>query len=451
MDAAAVVAKAKDAGVHLVSFLYCDNAGIIRTKSTHVSALAGRMTSGIGFTKAQQAVRDGDVMETVTGMGPVGEFRLIPDPSTFQVLPYAPKRAMMLGDMMTLEGEPWPACPRDFLKRMIARAAGMGLKIVASFEPEWYLAKKEGDAFVPVDESPAFSGTGMTAPMAVIDDLLEALSDQGLQVEIYHPEAGWGQQEVSIRHAEALRAADNHVMYRETVRNVAWSHGYYASFAPKPYPDQLGNGCHIHISAWDLPGERNLFFESDKPYALGETGSLFLGGLMEHLRPLLALTAPSVNSYRRLVPNLFATAYNIYGPDNREAAVRIPSTLKGSEEGSVNLEYKPADSSANPYIALGGMIAAGLDGIERKLRPDEALMVDVDPATIPEAEFERRGIRRLPEDLSVATRELESDPVLLDAMGPMLAESYLAIRWGEWRLFSVNDVDFELKRHFYKY
>ena len=109
MNAEAVVAGAQEAGVHLVSFLYCDNAGIIRTKSTHVAALAGRMTSGIGFTKAQQAVRDGDVMETVPGMGPVGEFRLIPDPSTFQVLPYAPKRATMMGDMMTLEGEPWPA------------------------------------------------------------------------------------------------------------------------------------------------------------------------------------------------------------------------------------------------------------------------------------------------------------------------------------------------------
>lgn len=437
--------------VQLIFFLYCDNGGVIRGKSTHVSGLQKRLQTGIGLTVAMQAMSDMDQLQPVEGMGPVGEIRLVPDQNTYTVLPYAPRRAVMLADMVGLDRTPWEGCPRTFLKLMVERAAERGLRIQAAFEPEWTLARKEGEAFIPCDQSLCFSTVGATTALSVIDDIVSALEAQGLQVEQYYPELGHGQQELSIRFADAIRAADNHIFYRETVRNVAWQHGFYASFAPKPFTDQAGNGCHIHFSAWDASGERNLFYDPEDSYNLSQTAYRFVAGVLNHLPGLVALTCPSVNSYRRLRPNSWSSAFVCYGPDNREAALRIPSLFWGEEETSVNLELKPSDSSSNPYIALGGLIAAGLDGIDKQLRPEQGLLMDVDPGTLSPEELERRGVRRLPSNLGEAIQALEGDQVLLDALGPVLARSYLAIRRGDWQLFSANDEAYELRHHFYKY
>ena len=451
MDQAEALQRAREAGVQLVFFLYCDNGGIIRGKSTHISGLESRLNTGIGLTVAMQAMSDMDMLQSVEGMGPVGEIRLVPDPDTFTVLPYNPKRAVMLADMVRLDRSPWEACPRTFLKRMIALAADAGLTIQAAFEPEWTLAVKEGDSFVPCDDSLCFSSVGATTAQGVIDDLVSSLDAQGLHVEQYYPELGHGQQELTIRHADALRAADNQILYRETVRNVAWQHGFYASFAPKPFADQAGNGCHIHFSAWDQAGERNLFFEPQDALNLSGIAYNFIGGVLEHLPGLVALTCPSVNSYRRLGPGSWSSAFVCYGPDNREAALRVPSLFWGDEMASSNLELKPSDSSANPYLALGGLIAAGLDGVDRGLQPAEGLRVDVDPATLSAESLAARGIQRLPSNLGEAIAALENDRVLLDALAPTLAGSYLAIRRADRDLFSNNDTAFELKHHFYKY
>ena len=172
---------------------------------------------------------------------------------------------------------------------------------------------------------------------------------------------------------------------------------------------------------------------------------------MEHLPAIMALAAPSMNSYRRISPGSWSTAYICYGPDNREAALRIPSRFWGSEMASTNLEFRPADSSSNPYIMLGGLIAAGLDGIEREVAPPAGLRVDVDPSSLSQRELAERGIERLPESLLDATRALEADDVLTDAMGPLLTASYLAIRRAEWEQFSRHDAEFEIRNHFYKY
>ena len=451
MDHSEIVRKAKDAGVQLVSFLYCDNGGVIRGKATHVSGLEKRLDSGIGLTVAMQAMSDMDQLLVVEGMGPVGEVRLIPDLDTFTVLPYAPKRGSMLADLVTTERRPWEACPRDFLKRMLARAEAMGLTFQAALEPEWYLARKEGDQFVPLDESLDNSSIGSTFAQDVIDDVVEALETQGLRVEQYYPELGHGQQELSITHAPALRAADNHVIYRETVRNVAWRHGLYASFAPKPFPGQAGNGCHIHFSAWGTDGKSNLFYDPSDGQRLSKLAYQFIGGIMEHLPALVALTCPSMNSYRRLSPGSWSTAFICYGPDNREAALRIPSLFWGAEMASTNLEFRPADSSSNPYIALGGLIAAGLDGVERDLRPGEGQWIEVDPARLTPEKLVSRGIHRLPATLKDAIGALEVDTTLTDAMGPALANSYLTIRRADWDLFSQHDAEFEVRNHFYKY
>jgi glutamine synthetase len=451
VERAEVLSRVRQTDVQVVRFLYCDNGSVIRGKTTHADALDQRLESGIGLTVAMQAMSSLDQLQQVEGMGPVGEIRLVPDPDTFVVLPYAPRAAGMLVDMKTLDGEPWDACPRSFLKRMIDRAKGHGLTLKAAFEPEWSLAVRVDDRYVPFDETVCFSSIGMQTAAAVIDEIVESLGKQGMRVEQYYPELGHGQQELSIQYAPALRAADNQILYRETVRAVAYKNGYFASFAPKPWPEQAGNGCHLHLSVWDASGEENLFYDRSAPYQLGRLGRQFAAGLLEHLPALVALTCPSYNSYHRLQPQTWSSAFTCYGPDNREAAVRIVSTYWGQEQRSLNLELKASDNSNNPYLALGAVIAAGLDGIVRGLELGEDRLALQDPATIPEEERERRGIRRLPDSLDAALDALESDQVLLEALGDLLARSYLAVKRSEHAAYTAQGPAFEHKHHFWKY
>lgn len=452
MDKNDVIKKAKESDVKIISFLYCDNGGIIRSKSTHISNLEGNMESGIGMSVAMPAMSSIDTLQNVEGMGPVGEIRMVPDPNTFKILPYAPKWATMMSDMQLLDHSIWSACTRGFLQRMIKKAGIKGLRVKAAFEPEWTLATKQGNnLFVPCDESLCYSTIGMSTPRKVIEEIVDALESQGMQVENYYPELGHGQQELSIRFDDALTSADNHIVYRETVRNVAFKHGFIVSFAPKPFANQAGNGCHIHLSVWDADGMNNLFYSPTDKINLSDMAYQFISGIIAHLPGLVALTCPSVNSYRRLKPQAWSSAYACYGPDNREAAVRIPSPFWGREKTSINIELKAADASANPYIALGGLIAAGLDGIETGVRPHENLFLEVDPATLSEEECNRRGIYRLPDSLSKSVSALESDSCLADALGFDLLTSYVAVRKGEISYYADQDDDFELRNHFYKY
>src|SRR6266851_220037 len=286
---AAVLAQAEAADVRLVRFLYCDNDGIIRGKASGSARLGERLETGIGLTVAMQAFSLLDHLAPVEGMGPVGEIRLVPDPSTFVVAPYAPHSGVVLVDMLTNDRQPYAADGRYFLRRMIERAAREGLEVVAAFEPEWTLVAERDGRPEPFDRSVCFSSQGMQGPAAFIDEVVAALEAQGLEVEQYYPELGWGQQELSIRHRPALRAADAHVLYRETVRGVAQRHGLAVSFAPRPWPDQPGNGCHLHFSASDAAGA-NRFSGSGEAQGLSDLGRQFLAGVLDHLHGLLALT-----------------------------------------------------------------------------------------------------------------------------------------------------------------
>jgi len=444
-----VVQTARASGVRLVRFLYCDSGGVIRGKLSHIETLAGRIRGGFGLTTAMQAFNMLDRLVPFEGMGPVGEVRLVPDPASFKLLPYAPRSAAMIADLLTLDGQPWGACPRHFLKRMIARAAGQGIVVRAALENEFILCRQVDGRMVPVDEAPCFSTIGMQESATFVDDLIATFEVMGMAVDAYYPEYGYGQHELTIHHAEALTAADNQIFYRDAVRSVARNHGLYASLAPKPFPDQPGNGCHVHCSLWDPSGTTNLLWSDHDPYHFSDLGYHFIAGILAHLPGLVALTAPSYNSYRRLKPHLWASAFTAWGPDNREGALRIVSPFWGQEQTSINFEFKPSDPSNNPYLALGGMIAAGLDGLARKLDPGEAVLVD--PGSLSDEERERRGIRRLPASLAEAVDNLEKDEVLMEALGPMLAGSYLAVKRSEYRAFAEQDVDFEIKHHFHKF
>jgi glutamine synthetase len=437
------------AKVELVRFLYCGNDGVIRGKACHTRFLPSYLESGIGLTVAMQSFNVLDQLAPGGAFGPVGEIRLVPDPETFAVLPYAPRTARLLCRMETLDGAPWAACPRSFLTRMIGRAAEQGLVLRAAFENEFTLARREGEAFVPLDRSPCFSSIGMDLAAPVVLDIVEALQAQGVQPEQYYAELGPGQQELPVRYADALRAADNQITVRETARGVALRHGLLASFAPKPFPDEAGNGSHIHWSLWRRGGTVNHFHDAGDPHGLSPAGHAFMGGVLAHLPALVALTAPSVNSYRRLRPRFWSSAYTAWGPDNREAAVRVPSKRRGREMESTNLELKPCDPSCNPYLALGGLLAAGLDGMARGLHPGEPVLVD--PDALPEDERQRRGVRRLPASLGDALDALERDPVLCEALGDVLAREYLAVKRSEVEGFAGKDTAFEIAQHFYKY
>lgn len=448
MNVDQIVKAVTDADVRLVRFLYCDNGGIIRGKTSAANRLADRIQDGIGLTKAMMAMNAFDHLQAVEGTGAVGEIRLVPDVDSFTILPYAPHSAVMYCNQLERNRMPWGADPRSFLRRMEDRLKERGWALKASFEAEFSLARRVDELYVPFDQTLCFSSIAMTEAGAFAADLVAALVAQGLEVEQYYPELGHGQHELSIRYARALTAADNHLKLRETIRGVAYNQGLYASLAPKPFPDQAGNGAHIHFSLWD-ESDNNVFHDPQAERGLSQAARFFIGGVLSHLPALVAITCPSVNSYRRLQPQSWSSAYAIYGYDNREAAVRIASTFWSDEAGSTNLELKAVDSSCNPYLALGCLIAAGLDGIERQIDPGDETLVD--PGALTEAERQERGIRRLPSSATEALDELERDQTLLGNMGDLLRRTFIAVRRSEAAMFSAEATDDEFRQHFYKY
>jgi glutamine synthetase len=449
LEATDVVKRADEAGLRLVRFLWCGNDGTIRAKASTLGGLEARIRSGIGLTVAMQAMNGLDQLQAVEGMGPVGEVRLVPDPETFRALPYAPHTGAMLVDQVRLDGSPAPECQRCFTRRMAERLAERGARLEVAFENEFSLATRVDGQFVPIDSGLCFSTISATAAQDYLDELAAALDAQEIPLEQYYSELGHGQHEISTGHRPALRAADEQILARETIRGVAARHGMVASLAPKPWPENAGNGGHIHFSLWHVAEARNRFHDASAPDRLSAEARSFIAGVLAHLPGLCGLTAPSFNSYHRIIPHYWAGAFVCWGHDNREAPVRVPSVFWGMEEASTNAELKAADASSNPYLAVGGLIAAGLDGLERGLEPPEP--VEVDPATLDEDERERRGIARLPATQAEALDALQADTVLTSALGPVLTDSYLAVRRSEWEAYSNADEAFEQAGHFLKY
>ncbi|MHB8459478.1 MAG: glutamine synthetase family protein [Candidatus Limnocylindrales bacterium] len=442
-----VVARAKADGVRIVRFLYCDPAGVIRGKNVHVDRLASRMREGVGLTRAQNAVNMLEQLVHIEGMEPVGEIRLAPDPATYTVLPWVPRTAGLICDQLDHDGTDWGCCPRSFLKRVIAAAERAGIRVAASFENEFYLAEARDGRVIPWADGPVYSSAGMDRAAIVMADIVEAIEAQGLEVEQAINEYGPGQQEIAIRYADALRAADNQLKFRDAVRGTAEvKHGLIASFAAKPFAEGIGSGAHIHFSLWSLDGTRNLLHDPDAgERLLSGVGRAFVAGVLDHLPALVALTCPSFNSYERLQPNAWAGSTVSWGLDNRECSVRVASPFRGREMESTNIELKACDPSCNPYLALGGLILAGLDGIERDLRPPEPARTN--PARMTDTERRRHGIRPLPRSLRAALDELRSDSVLFPALGDLLGRCLLAVRTAEADSFEAMTPDEARSRH----
>lgn len=426
-------------GVRFIRVLWCDNANIIRGKAIHIAALSHHLEHGVGICAAQQAIPVMyDALVPESGLGPVGEIRLVPDWPTLRQLPYAPSHARVIGNMVK-NGLPWSLCPRHFLKRMVAEAQAQKLEIMAAFENEFYLLQGGVEEILPADDTVFASTYAMDLNQKAIDDIAEALVAQGIPVEQYYPESGPGQHEISVRYTQALSAADRQIAFRETVRAVAMSHGLKASFLPKIFAEQAGSGCHLHLSLWHKG--QNLVPDSRGVAGLSRKALAFIGGILHHLPALMVLTTPTPNSYRRIRPHFWSGAFRAWGLDNREAAVRVPT--HPASLGPTNFELKTVDASANPYIALGAVIAAGLDGVRRNLEPGEPIAVD--PGKLSETELNARGIDPLPANLGEAIAHFTRNEVLASALGPELNQAYLAVRKAEWEAMKELDLEQEVK------
>lgn len=435
----------QEAGIRFVRILWCDNANIIRGKAVHIEMLSHYFEYGVGISAGQQGVPVMyDAVIPETGLGPVGEIRLVPDWFSFTPLPYAPNHARVMGNMV-LNGSPWALCPRNFLVRMIEAARREGLEIRAAFENEFYLLRQTSEGIVPADSTVFASTQAMDKHREVIDEIVEALIAQKIPVEQYYPESGPGQQEISMGYTDALRAADRQITFRETVRAIAHYHNLTASFLPKIFPDAAGSGCHIHLSLWR--NGQNLLPDPQGVCGLSQIGQAFIAGILDHLPALMALTTPSNNSYRRIRPHSWSGAFRCWGLDNREAAVRVPSNP--GFNGSSHFELKTVDASANPYFALGAVIAAGLDGVQRSQKPGNP--VAQDPGNLALEERHANGIDLLPQSLGEALDHLKQNNILLNALNPDLSQAFLAVRQAEWSAMKDWELEVEVKLLLNKY
>lgn len=430
-DAAARVTALSAAGVDTVAVAIVDPAGVARVKAVPLSRLPAVMRSGMGFSRAISVFSVDDLPVAVPGLeGPIGDLRLLPDLSACVPLDAEPGLAWVPADQYDQEGRVWPACPRLFLKRVLQRLADHGLHLQVGVELEWFQGVHGGDRDglpVPASSGPGYSGAALAStdfPMT----LLRSCYRQGVPVEQFHAEVAPGQFELALAPLSPLAAADTTVLVRHLIRQVSRQLGQEPSFSPMPVAGGVGNGAHVHLSVWaDGDGSGRNLFAGSGPGGLTPDGAAFLAGVLRELPALTAVTSPSPVSRLRLRPQQWAGAFQAWGVENREVALRVVPGMAGHRAASSNVEYKPIDPAANPYLALGAIASAGLAGIEAGLElPDP---VSVDPATLPDDP--RGGVRRLPGSLDEAADALEGSTVLRTAMGDLLHTSFLATRRAE--------------------
>jgi glutamine synthetase len=413
--------------VAAVAVTFVDTSGITRVKGVPVSVFDRVSGWGVGTTPVFDAFLLDDSIAATPAANPSGDLRLVPDLHRLVPLAAQPGWAWAPGDRWTQQGEPHPGCGRLLATRLVDRLAQAGLTAKAAFEVEWVLFRGSEDDPQPAAVAPAY---GMGRVIEVSDyavELLRTLGAQGVAVQQFHPEYAPGQLELSVAPESPVAAADTAVLVRSTIRAVAARRGLAVSFSPSVQAGGVGNGGHLHLSLHR--GGRSLFSGGDRRFGLTEEAEAFIAGVLERLPALLAVGSPSVASYLRLLPSHWAGAFACWGLENREAAVRLVTGSVGEQARAANFEIKCIDQSANPYLLVAGVLAAGLAGLEEHASLPEP--VDGDPAGLSEAERSERGIARLPEQLGDAVDAFAADKVLNDAFGPLLTETLLAVRRAE--------------------
>lgn len=385
---------------------WVDNSGLIRAKATRVHTGTQPPRHEVSLSFADQAMLSmSEEMARGSGLGAVGAVRLVADVGTYSQLPYARSSIRVMGDMF--EGDaPWAHCPRECLRRAVRSAAALGLRLRAAFEMEFYLFSGSGGQLTPADRSLYAQSAPLDSHDHFLTELCEALEFQHVAPEAVHAEAGPGQMELVLAHDEPLAAADAVVVCRETVRAIAARCGLAACFLPKPLKGASGSGMHIHLSLWKAGV--NITANSASPSQISDQARHFIGGLLKHREALLALTCPTVNSTHRLQDSTWSGSRPTWGYEDKEACVRVPVGLRGI----TNFEFKAIDATCNPYLALSGVIAAGLHGIE----------VAEEPSRI---EF---GLHSPIPTIKECIGSLRRNEVLGVVLGEPLVRSYAAVR-----------------------
>jgi glutamine synthetase len=441
MDHKELLAKVKTDGVKFISMQFTDVTGAVKSVDMPVNRLSGALEDGVWF--------DGSSVE---GFARIQEsdMRLVPDVDTYAVLPWSPadyRRARIFCDIYQPDGEPFPGDPRGTLKRVLAELDKRGWMLNIGPEPEFFLFRRNGGESihpVPHDVGGYFDFSASDEAVRVRTELMDALASMGLQVEMGHHEVALGQHEIDFRFDDALRTADNVLTLKYTVKAIAAQHGLVASFMPKPIFGINGSGMHCHQSIFDKQGE-NLFYDANDEFHISSLARSFIAGQLEHARALSAVVAPTINSYKRLVPGYEAPVYVGWAQINRSALVRIPRYTPGRDK-STRAELRFPDPSANPYLAFAAMLSAALDGIDRKLTPPAPLN-NVNVYHLTEEERAARGIDSLPGSLAEALREFEKDTVLQAALGPVITEAFLRAKWSEVEENRTRVTDWEVERY----
>ncbi|NMH98828.1 glutamine synthetase family protein [Pseudonocardia acidicola] len=413
------------AGVAGVTVGWADNNGIPRSRTVPIAALPDAATTGIGVTSLFAVF---DSADTITyayeGLAtPSGDIRLVAELDGLVRLAGQPALAWAPGRQVDADGEPWPYDQRSVLIRQLARLADAGLSALIGYELEFgvYRDTEDGE-LIPAHHGPAYSPAALTEIDGFVESVLRDFAANGLHIGQLHAEYGPAQVELSLTATDPLTAADNQLLARQTLRAAAHVHGLRLSFAPLPSTSSAGNGWHLHTSLW-RDGSNLL---AGGPQGPGPEGAAYIAGLLRDLPAVAAVTAPSLGSLARLRPGYFAGAYRFWGVENREAPLRyVPgSALLGADHA--NVELKTSDASANPYLALAALLAAGAAGVAEKLPLGPP--VQTDPGTWSEADRAERGIAALPKTPSEQEAALTGNLRIAEVLGKELLGAFLAVR-----------------------
>jgi glutamine synthetase len=424
--------------VDLVTLATCDLGAIVRGRAVPAAELGRHLAAGVGWVPANQSLTPLGPLAEHSPFGSVGDLRLLPDTAAHVKVEGDEDNSaleLILCDITETDGTPWAACPRRFMREAVEQLSSeLSLSVDASFEHEFQLLREEPSA------SP-FSLEAQRRAEPLPGRLMGALAEAGLEPERFFAEFSSHQFEVPAAPAEGLAAADRAVLFREVVREVARRCAVRATFTPLLDPAQAGNGVHVHIALRGTDGDSALYHPA-RPGRLSELGAAFAAGVLRHARALSALTAPSPVSATRLTPHRWSAGAVCLAERNREALLRIPPLVElggASEEAQMRLEYRGADASANPYLALGAVLRAGLEGVRAGLPAPPIL--DRDPGELDEAEAGRFGVGALPRSLAEALRALGEDDLARAWLPQVLYDAYTGIKQAE--LEATDDAELE--------
>lgn len=413
----------------LVAFVCCDLGAIVRGRSVRSSELDAQSDVGVGWVPANHALTPIGSLAEPSPFGSTGDLRLLPVRDTHVRLEpgeddVAGAFELVLCDIAEPDGQPWECCPRNFLREALADLEReLGLRLVASFEHEFQLCS-EAPAALP------FSLEAQRRAAPFPEAAMAALSEAGIEPERFMPEYASHQFEIPVAPSEGIASADRAVLLREVVREVARRVGSRASFTPLLDPSEAGNGVHIHLSLLDEDG-RAVLYDERRAGSLSELGGRFAAGVLLHARALSALSAPSPVSAARLAPHHWSAGAACLGAQNRETLLRLPPLVAGIGEpaSQLRLEYRGADAAANPYLALGAIVRAGLDGVRRELAP--APLLERDPALLDDAQARSYGVDALPSSLAEALQALAENETARGWFSPLMYDAYVAVKQAE--------------------